>query len=204
MTSTLDNQPEGRTQLIKTALKLFSEKGKKAVTVRELAASANVSIGLIKHHFGSKDGLIDAVDDYFIEQFEDITAFASSSISDGELPFEGAFSDWIDQWISKHEGDSKVLFAYFRRALIEDTETGAKIFDKVLRSARDTVEQLNARGIVREDIDLMWLPFLLMYLELGTALLDPHIERVLGRSGFSPDLWERRHRAYGKLMLRGF
>jgi hypothetical protein len=42
-----------------------------------------------------------------------------------------------------------------------------------------------------------------MYLDLGTLLLDPYIERVLGKSGFDRELWRRRHRAYTDLIWRG-
>jgi hypothetical protein len=62
---------------------------------------------------------------------------------------------------------------------------------------------MDADGQIRPDVDRLWLPLLVMYLELGTLLLEPYVERVLGKSGFDRELWRRRHRAYIDLMYRG-
>jgi AcrR family transcriptional regulator len=50
-----------RAALIETATRLFAERGAGAVGVREIAREANVNHGLIHRHFGSKDGLLQAV-----------------------------------------------------------------------------------------------------------------------------------------------
>jgi hypothetical protein len=34
-------------------------------------------------------------------------------------------------------------------------------------------------------------------------LLEPYVERVLGKSGFDRELWRRRHKAYIDLVYRG-
>ena len=51
---------------------LFAERRAAAVTVREIAAAAGVSPGLVMHHYGSKDGLKDAVDRRAVAFFEDM------------------------------------------------------------------------------------------------------------------------------------
>ena len=52
------------------ALRLFAERGPDAASVRQIAAAAGVSPGLVSHHFGSKDGLRDAVDAHVLAMFE--------------------------------------------------------------------------------------------------------------------------------------
>ena len=42
------------------ALLLFAERGPDRVTVRDVAVAADVSPGLVMHHFGSKAGLREA------------------------------------------------------------------------------------------------------------------------------------------------
>ena len=66
-----------------------------------------------------------------------------------------------------------------------------------------TVMRMDANGQLAPDMDRLWLPFLMMYLELGTMVFDPYIKRVIGRSGYERDLWQRRHRAYMALIRRG-
>jgi len=47
-----------REELIKIAIKLFSEKGFENTPLSVVCEAANVSKGLISHHFKSKNGLL--------------------------------------------------------------------------------------------------------------------------------------------------
>ena len=55
-------EPRARTR--DEALRLFSKHGADAVTVRHIMAAAGVSPALAIRHYGSKDGLREAVDDH--------------------------------------------------------------------------------------------------------------------------------------------
>lgn len=54
-------ETDGRERLIEAATSLFYEKGYVSVGIREIAARAGCSLSLIKHHFGSKEGLLEHV-----------------------------------------------------------------------------------------------------------------------------------------------
>lgn len=57
-------KPMGRDEvkdaLIEASIKLFAERGIKAVPIRDLADEANVNLALIYRHFGSKEDLVQA------------------------------------------------------------------------------------------------------------------------------------------------
>lgn len=57
-----------------TAMELFARSGESNVTIREIAATAGVSPGLVMHHFGSKEGLKDALDARAVAFIEDMVA----------------------------------------------------------------------------------------------------------------------------------
>lgn len=192
---------DGRQRLIVTSLALFADRGFDGVTVRDIAKAADVSIGLINHHFGSKEGLRTAVDEYFMAQFEEALGWVSTIDANTDGP---GLSQRVDDWISRHEDQAPALFGYFRRALLDDSEWGAALFTRFYAIAQNTITRLDAQGLIRPDVDRLWLPFLMIYLELGTTLLDPYIKRIIGKSGFDKDLWRRRHRAYGKLLISGY
>ena len=192
-------QPEGRQKLIRTALALFAEKGFDSVTVRDIASACGVSVGLISHHFGSKEGLREAVDKYFIQQFEETLYARPPTSGDGR----GSFAEWMDDWVARHQADWPVTVAYFRRAVLEESDWGASLFQRFYEFVQATVTRMDAAGGIRPDVDRLWLPFLIMYLEMGTLLLDPYITRIIGKSGFEPDLWRRRYRAYMDMINRG-
>jgi TetR/AcrR family transcriptional regulator, regulator of cefoperazone and chloramphenicol sensitivity len=56
------------------ALRLFSGRGPDGVSVRQIAAAAGVSPGLVLHHFGSKEGLCRAVDEHVLGLFDRMLA----------------------------------------------------------------------------------------------------------------------------------
>ncbi|MEE2830570.1 MAG: helix-turn-helix domain-containing protein [Myxococcota bacterium] len=59
------DKPHGRESvraaLIEAGARLFAERGPNSVSVREVAREAGVNHGLVHRHFGSKDGLLQAV-----------------------------------------------------------------------------------------------------------------------------------------------
>lgn len=55
---------ERRRQLTKAAIKLFSEKGFRGTTTKEIAHAAGISEALIYKHFASKEDLYVAILDY--------------------------------------------------------------------------------------------------------------------------------------------
>jgi AcrR family transcriptional regulator len=49
-----------RGRILDSAVLLFAEHGVGSTSVRDVAGAANVSLGMVNHYFGSKDGLYDA------------------------------------------------------------------------------------------------------------------------------------------------
>lgn len=195
-------QASGKLRLIKVAMRMFAEKGYDGITVRDISAAADVSVGLINHHFGSKEGLREAVDRYFIEQFEEVL-FEARPVPSSEDEGIAQSVELTENWINRHIDDWDLTKAYMRRALLEGSDWGSGLFDRFYNVVRTAVDRSDADGKIRPDVDRLWLPLLVMYLELGTLLLEPYVERVLGKSGFDRELWRRRHKAYIDLIYRG-
>jgi AcrR family transcriptional regulator len=192
----------GKIRLIKVAMRMFADKGYDGITVRDISAAADVSVGLINHHFGSKEGLREAVDKFFIEQFEEVL-FEERPVPASEEAGLAQSVEFTENWINRHIDDWDLTKSYMRRALLEGSDWGAGLFDRFYNVVRTSIDRMDADGQIRPDVDRLWLPLLVMYLELGTLLLEPYVERVLGKSGFDRELWRRRHRAYIDLMYRG-
>ncbi len=195
-------QAGGKLRLIKVAMRMFADKGYDGITVRDISAAADVSGGLINHHFGSKEGLREAVDKYFIEQFEEVL-FEERPVPASEAEGLAQSVEFTENWINRHIDDWDLTKAYMRRALLEGSDWGSGLFERFYNVVRTSVDRMDADGKIRPDVDRLWLPLLIMYLELGTLLLEPYVDRVLGKSGFDRELWRRRHRAYIDITYRG-
>lgn len=57
-----------RARIRDAALRLFADHGVEGTTIRDIATDAGVSVGLVRHHFGSKDDLRTACDAYALDQ----------------------------------------------------------------------------------------------------------------------------------------
>lgn len=194
---------KGKQRLIRVAMKLFADKGFDGVTVRDISAAADVSVGLINHHFGSKEGLREAVDRHFLAQFEEAVTKNPMDPRAAETRGTEAVIEWTEEWIDRHIAEWSVSTAYMRRALLEGSDWGANLFERFYQVVRTTVDRMDAEGRLRQDVDRLWLPLLILYMELGTLLLEPYVEKVLGRSGYDRTLWRRRYTAYIDLIYRG-
>lgn len=53
-------RPDGRERLLRAAVRHLETHGEAELRVTEIADEADVAIGLIRHHFGSRDGLVAA------------------------------------------------------------------------------------------------------------------------------------------------
>ena len=62
-TLALDSDLTTKARIRDTAMELFGAEGVAATSLRSVAAAAGVSPGLVVHHFGSKQGLVRAVDE---------------------------------------------------------------------------------------------------------------------------------------------
>ena len=61
-----------RARIRDAALELFADRGIAGATVRDIALKAGVSSGLLRHHFGSKEGLRDACDEYAMARLNEL------------------------------------------------------------------------------------------------------------------------------------
>ena len=95
------------------ALRLFAERGPDVVTVRQIAAAAGVSPGLVIHHFGSKDRLREAVDEHVLAMF----AAMLGELTTGDLYEPGAAGSLAEAVVQYLPPGSPVP-AYLRRLLL--------------------------------------------------------------------------------------
>ncbi|MEM1330942.1 MAG: CerR family C-terminal domain-containing protein [Planctomycetota bacterium] len=51
------DRADGREKLLNAALKLFAERGRDSVSLRDIAAEAGVTHGSVRYHFGTKENL---------------------------------------------------------------------------------------------------------------------------------------------------
>lgn len=155
-----------------TAIALFAERGPAGVSVREIAAGAGVSPGLVIHHFGSKEGLKAAVDDHVAEVLDDLLA----EMGGPEAPDATSLSEAFVKVLERELG----LLDYVRRLLFDGGEPGRQLFGRLQDVTQAGLAALVRAGVVRASGDETVRAAFLLANDLALVLLRRQIEAVLG------------------------
>lgn len=185
-----------KARLRETALALFADRGIAATSLRSIAAAADVSPGLVIHHFGSKDGLRRAVDAVVVKR---ITAALS------EVPIGNSGASLIDQRaeiLARVLRPQPALLQYIAQALSESGAAAGELFTLIYAAARAD-QSLADAGVIRADSDPLWRALQQIVLIVGPLLLRPLIEQQLGGSLFESGNFDRWMRANADLLKNG-
>jgi TetR/AcrR family transcriptional regulator, regulator of cefoperazone and chloramphenicol sensitivity len=165
------------------ALRLFAAHGPDAVTVRQIAAAAGVSPGLVVHHFGSKDGLREAVDQHVLGLFD--LMLAEMTGEDAPDLWDPAASGSVVEAIVGHLPADSPVPAYLRRLLLAGGEAGRDLFRRLFRLSAATLDALAAAGLAARGEDPAVRAAFLMSNDLAVLLLREHLADVLGTDPLS-------------------
>lgn len=188
-----------RARIREAALELFARDGVRATSMRSVAAKAGVSPSLVVHHFGTKAGLRDAVDDAVRDGF----AGALSGID-----LHGSVddvSDRINQAIAGIMGGSDAnVRDYIGRSLFEADGSSHRLFDELVDLIDAGFAELERAGLARRGTDRTWRTYAVLFIVLGPVFLSRQIEARLGVDAFTPDVVAARSACNVDLMRRGF
>jgi AcrR family transcriptional regulator len=162
------------------ALRLFAGRGPDAVTVRQIAAAAGVSPGLVIHHFGSKGGLRDEVDAHVLAMFGAMLA----ELTTGDLYEPGAAGSLAEAVVRHLPPDSPVP-AYLRRLLLGGGDSGRELFRRLYQGSREALDAMAGAGLARLGQDPEVRAAILMSNDLAVLLLREHLAGVLGEDPLS-------------------
>jgi AcrR family transcriptional regulator len=172
-TAANENQPAARLRLVESAVRLFGRDGFDGTSLRALADDAEVSWGLIRFYFGSKDGLRDAAEELVFARYLGLVSASAESVS-----LENIF-DRIDN--AKHLPDDA---RFIRRALIEERP----IAQSFLQQLFAVHQEANSHSALLHSFpDEEWLadPVRSIATRLGYLILAPQIKTLLARDVFS-------------------
>src|SRR5680860_738658 len=133
------NSPDTVATLRQAALEVFATDGLDA-TVRAVAAHAGMSHGLIRHHFGNRDGLRKAVDQFVIERI--LQTFALDT--GGGVGLDDEVSARRRERVARFTYEEPDVAMYMGRLLTEDPSAGQSLFDAMANGLRDELETLIA------------------------------------------------------------
>ena len=160
-----------RARIRDAALALFAERGVDGATIRDIANSAGVSGGLVRHHFGSKDELRAACDSYALDQLMQIKEQAV----DGQLANAS--------FMSAAHPTVLLLYRYLARSLVDGSPAAAAMFDEMVELGEAWLATHNPGQMA----DPRGYSAVLVATQTGMLMMHAQLSRWLGADIFTAE-----------------
>ncbi|QUD82956.1 TetR/AcrR family transcriptional regulator [Gordonia polyisoprenivorans] len=167
----IDSDLTTKARIRNAALELFAAEGVSAVSMRAVAARAGVAVGLVQHHFKTKEGLRSAVEQYIVDRHA--TALAS-------VPADGTTAEVAaarDRAVRRMLDEHPALIDYMRRALL-DPGDDSQLLERLTELSRSQVVDLRTSGAASTSRSVADQVVGLMVRQLGNLFLQPMIDAM--------------------------
>ncbi len=174
----LPDDRTARARIRDEALVLFAERGPEAVTVRDIAAAAGVSPALVVRHYGSKDGLREAVDTHVAQVFEVLLAQVVQS--GGDIGLDPSALPSLLDGLTAHLPAGSAIPAYLGRLLITGGPVGSALFHRLYEVSTHALAGMAESGMATAGSDPEVRAAFLLVNDLAVLILRRHLTEVLG------------------------
>ncbi len=195
-----DSSRDTRKDLLEAAFELFAQQGFRQVNLTDISDRAGVSIGLIRHYFGSKDGLVDECTRVVMGRLQEVF----QRILDGSGPSEG--TAFIDYLLNRNiEGfiANVGLLKYLRQLTIENAPAANEAFKEYFQLVQQELNRVEAAGHLRGDANKVWLTFHILFTQMGPVFLSEQIEAIVGMPTHSLEAVRERNRESARILKHG-
>jgi AcrR family transcriptional regulator len=171
----MEEELTARARIRRAALEQFADLGFERTTIRGIAASAGVSPGLLRHHFGSKQALRDAVDAHVLQEIRRLNDLVKEGSESGDF---GAYMG--------SRAALQPFQGYLSRALLDGSPLIAAMFDQIVTLTEDWLAQAEHDSSDPYFADRRDRAAVFTAMVFGVPLLREHLSRALGVDTLSP------------------
>ncbi|MGE9783439.1 TetR/AcrR family transcriptional regulator [Janibacter sp. G368] len=150
----------GKARIRNAALALYAEHGEDGTSMRRTADAAGVTVGLVVHHFGTKDGLREAIEDHVVDLFVE----AIGSVPDA--PDSRAVARERDAAVAEMLAANPAVVGYLRRSVLGLAGQRSDLLPRLTELAAQQVSRESRQAIQ------------VMTRQLGQLLLQPMIDAM--------------------------
>lgn len=160
-------------------MQLVASGGTRAVTARAVAEKAGVTPGLIRHHFGSMAGLLEACDRYVAET---VSRVKGEGVEQG-LSF--------DVGAALRDSGNPILMGYLAKRLSDDVPAINDLVDQLVSDAVGYLKVGQDNHLITPADDEVGRAAMLTLFSLGSLSLYKHLQRYFDIDITAPDLATR-------------
>lgn len=161
----------------------FGKKGFKGATMKSIASAAGVSVGLVQHHFGTKDGLRAACD----EQVLNMLRFKTESVIDESLAQPSVLGGMREM--------APRVQRYLGRALVDDSPRIIEMVDDVMSRGEEFLSYEWPERFPPGDQSTIDAAAVMTAMNTSIMVLQTHLARRMGIEPFTDEAIVRIGRA---------
>jgi AcrR family transcriptional regulator len=143
-------------RILSTAYDLFASRGIDGASIRDIAKGAGVSLAMVHHYFGSKQGLYEACIGAMLKELGGLRAELEQDLAKGELPAPAIVAEAVRtgfRYARKHGTAVRLL----QRSLVDTGELDAKVREENMLPFLDNISEILG-GLVDRPARAMRLP----------------------------------------------
>lgn len=160
------------------ALALFASGGYDGTTMRAVATTAGVTVGLVVHHYGTKERLRGAVEDLIVDAFTEATT---------SVPIVGSARDigaLRDRNVSQMLANNPSMVDYLRRTILDPNDRGS-LLNRLADLASANLQKLRAAGLTTSRRSTAEQVAAVLTAQIGQLFLQPMVDRTVAHFGES-------------------
>ena len=157
-----------RARIRDAAMRHFADHGFERATIRGIAETAGVSSGLVRHHFGSKQALRDACDEWLVRTVRRLNDQAVAELKAGE----------IRDYVAAARGSMLPHARYLARSLAEGGL--GLLFDEMVKMTEEWLADYVDANPEASQVDVKHWSAVITAMSLGVPILYPHLSRAMG------------------------
>jgi len=165
-----------RARIRDAAVQHFAEHGFARATIRDIARTAGVSPGLVRHHFGSKEALRAACDQYVTDALRGFNDKALADSQRGNLSLAAAARQEL-----------RPYQRYVARALVDGSTSVASLFDEMVTMTEAWLARDDRSRAEPPLADRRTRAALITAMAAGIPLLHQHVSRAMGVNMFDTE-----------------
>lgn len=154
------------------ALGLYAQHGEDATSMRAVAGTAGVTVGLVVHHFRTKDGLREAVEqrvvDLFAEAIDQVPAHGTAT----------TVAAARDEAVARMLTANPEVVDYLRRAVLDPSGHRSRLLQMLTTLTAERVSTLRRSGVASRAHKDSSQVIGVMVRQLGELFLQPMIDTM--------------------------
>ncbi|MEB3022832.1 TetR/AcrR family transcriptional regulator [[Mycobacterium] crassicus] len=165
------NDLTAKARIRNAALDLYAEYGEDRVSMRTVADEAGVTVGLVQHHFKTKDGLRAAVEQLVVDYF--LLAIETASPTGTPAQIAANRDEAVRDMLETHPA----VVNYIRRTVL-DPQSQGRLLERLVDLTRTEISKLRNNRIASTRRPESTQVIGLLVRQLGQLFLQPMIDEM--------------------------